>query len=76
MQVTLTIKKTGGANIVKQQTIASISPGQTVQVTFPVPNNNVPIGPQTTVTAEVQPVQGEVEQATTTRSTIRSRSRL
>ncbi len=60
--VTLTIKKTGGANIVKQQTIASISPGATVQLTFPVPNNNVPIGPETTVTAEVQPVQGEVEQ--------------
>ena len=56
--VTLTIKKTEGANIVKQQTIASIIPGQTVQVTFPVPNT-VPIGPQTTVTAEVKPVPGE-----------------
>ena len=56
--VTLTIKKTEGANIVKQQTIASISPGTTVQLTFPVPNT-VPIGPETTVTAEVKPVPNE-----------------
>jgi hypothetical protein len=59
VQVTLTIKKTEGANIVKQQTIASISPGTTVQLTFPV-TENVPIGPETTVTAEVKPVQNEV----------------
>lgn len=58
VQVTLTIKKTEGANIVKRQTITSISPGTTVQVTFPV-TETVPIGPQTTVTAEVKPVQNE-----------------
>jgi len=56
--VTLTIKKTEGPNIVKSSTITAISPGQTVQVTFAVPNT-VPIGPQTTVTAEVKPVEGE-----------------
>ncbi len=56
--VTLTIKRTQGANIVKQQTITSISPGTTVKLTFPVPET-VPIGPQTTVTAEVKPVENE-----------------
>jgi hypothetical protein len=56
--VTLTIKKTEGANIVKQQTISAINPGQVVKVRFAVPNT-VPIGPQTTVTAEVKPVPNE-----------------
>jgi hypothetical protein len=58
VEVTLTIKKTEGPNIVKKQTITSISPGSTVQVTFPV-TETVPIGPQTTVTAEVKPVPNE-----------------
>jgi len=56
--VTLTIKRTEGANIVKQQTITAISPGQTIQLTFHVPET-VPIGPQTTITAEVKPVPNE-----------------
>ena len=56
--VTLTIKRTQGSNIVKQQTITSISPGTTVQLTFPV-TETVPIGPETTVTAEVKPVPNE-----------------
>ena len=43
----------------KKSTIAAINPGQTVHVTFPVPDNNLPIGPQTTVTAEVKPVENE-----------------
>jgi hypothetical protein len=56
--VTLTIKRTQGPNIVKQQTITSISPGTTVQLTFPI-TETVPIGPETTVTAEVKPVPNE-----------------
>jgi len=57
--VTLTIKKTGSP-IVKRSTIAAINPGQTIPVTFAVPDSNLPIGPQTTVTAAVEPVQNEV----------------
>jgi hypothetical protein len=56
--VTLTIKRTQGANIVKSQTITAINPNQTIELTFAVPEN-VPIGPTTTVTAEVKPVQNE-----------------
>ncbi len=57
--VTLTIKRTQGANIVKTSTISAINAGQTVEVTFAVPEA-VPIAIQTTVTAEVKPVQYEV----------------
>jgi hypothetical protein len=55
--VRLTIRKEG-APIKKQTVINAISPGQTMDVTF---SNigDVPIGPQTTITVEVTPVQNE-----------------
>ncbi len=58
VEVTLTIKKTGEP-IVKKQTITAIDSGHTVNVTFPVPDSNLPIGPQTTITVAVKPVQNE-----------------
>ena len=57
--VTLTIKKPDGAPIVKKSTIAAINSGQTVNVTFPVPDANLPIGPKTTITVAVEPVENE-----------------
>ena len=57
--VTLTIKKPDGAPIVKKSTIAAINPDQTVNVTFPVPDTNLPIGPKTTITVAVEPVENE-----------------
>ena len=56
VKVTLTIKKSGSP-IVKSSTIAAINPGQTIPVTFPVPDSNLPIGPQTIVTVAVKPVE-------------------
>ncbi len=58
VKVTLTIKKSGSP-IVKSSTIAAINPGQTIPVTFPVPDSNLPIGPQTIVTVAVEPVKNE-----------------
>jgi hypothetical protein len=57
--VTLTIKKPTGAPIVKRTTITAINPDQTINVTFPVPDSNLPIGPQTTITVAVEPVENE-----------------
>jgi hypothetical protein len=57
--VTLTIKKPDGDPIVKSSTIASINSGTTVNVTFAVPDSTVPIGPSTTITVEVKPVENE-----------------
>jgi hypothetical protein len=60
VQVTLTIKKPSpAAPIVKKETITSINAGQVVKVTFHVGGVEVPIGPVTTVTAEVAPVPNE-----------------
>jgi hypothetical protein len=55
--VTLTILK-DPTPIKKQTVIDAISPGQTIDVTF---SNigDVPIGPQTTITVEVKPVENE-----------------
>jgi len=39
--------------------IAAINPGQTIKVKFPVPDSNLPIGPQTPITVAVEPVKGE-----------------
>jgi hypothetical protein len=58
VKVTLTIRKSGSP-IVKSSTIAAINPGQVVNVTFPVPDSNLPIGPQTPVTVAVEPVKNE-----------------
>jgi hypothetical protein len=59
VKVTLTIKRSTGDPIVKSSTIESIDQGQTVNVTFPVPDSNLPFGSQTTLTVDVEPVQNE-----------------
>jgi hypothetical protein len=55
--VTLTVLK-DPTPIKKQTVIEAINPGETVNVTF---SNigDVPIGPQTTITVEVRPVENE-----------------
>jgi hypothetical protein len=55
--VTLTIQKSP-TSIVKRTVIEAINPGQTISVTF---SNigDVPIGPETSITVEVKPVENE-----------------